>query len=211
MKLKQIISAAVTATMIAPCAIPLHAAAGADPEPILWYDFEDGAKDASGNGLDGTVYGASIEGSSAVFDGTDDYIKMPDGILKDAGSATVAIYLKSEIEKQNQFTWCIGNTSTTGYMFLNTYNPNSKLRAAITLGTYTAESELATNSYVKAGEWTSIIAVFDGDNSVLYRDGKAVATANISIKPSDLGATTANYIAKSVYNDPYFKGTVSDF
>ncbi|MCH5211454.1 MAG: family 43 glycosylhydrolase [Oscillospiraceae bacterium] len=211
MKLKRVIGAAVVSAMIMPYALPTVYAADTDPEPILWYDFEDGAKDASGNGLDGTVYGASIEGSSAVFDGTDDYIKMPDGILQNAESATVAIYLKPEIEKANQFTWCIGNTSTTGYMFLNTYNPNSKLRAAITLGTYTAESELATGSYVRAGEWTSVIAVFDGENSVLYRDGAAVATANISIKPSDLGATTANYIAKSVYNDPYFKGMVSDF
>lgn len=38
-----------------------------------------------------------------------------------------------------------------------------------------------------------------------------VAEANITLKPSDLGATTTNYIAKSVYNDPYFKGSVSDF
>ena len=68
--------------------------------------------------MDGTVYGASIDAGSAAFDGLDDYIKMPDGILKDADAATVAIYLKSDIEKQNQFTWCIGNTSTTGYIFL---------------------------------------------------------------------------------------------
>ncbi len=182
-----------------------------DNDPVLWYDFEDGAKDVSGNGMDGVVYGASIDGSSAIFDGKDDYIKMPDGVLKDADAATVAIYLKTEIEKQNQFTWCIGNTSTTGYMFLNTYNPNSKLRAAITRGTYTDESELASDNFVKANEWTSIIAVFDGANSALYRDGALVAENNISIKPSDLGATAANYIAKSVYSDPYFKGTVSDF
>ena len=147
----------------------------------------------------------------AIFDGADDYIQMPNGILKDAASATVAIYLKPEIEKANQFTWCIGNSSTTGYMFLNTYNPNSKLRAAITLGTYKNEEELASANYITKDDWTSVVAVYDGANSVLYRDGKAVATANMTLKPSDLGATTANYIAKSVYNDPYFKGRVSDF
>ncbi len=210
MKCRRFISVCLAAAVMSSFAM-IPAAKADDLNPILWYDFEDGAKDVSGGGMDGTVYGASVEASSAVFDGSDDYIKMPDGILKDAASATVAIYLKSDIEKQNQFTWCIGNTSTTGYMFLNTYNPNSKLRAAITLGTYTNESELAADNYVKANEWTSIIAVFDGANSALYRDGELAASNSITIKPSDLGATTANYIAKSVYNDPYFKGTVSDF
>ncbi|MCH5209998.1 MAG: family 43 glycosylhydrolase [Oscillospiraceae bacterium] len=211
MSLKKVIGAVIVLTMTMHGAAAITGFADSDPEPVLWYNFEDGAKDASGNNNNGTVYGATIEGNSAVFDGTDDYIRMPDGLLKDASSATVAIYLKSEIEKANQFTWCIGNSNEAGYMFLNTYNPNSKLRAAITLTDYKAESELAASNYVQANEWTSIIAVFDGANSTLYRDGKAVATANISIKPSDLGATTANYIAKSVYNDPYFKGTVSDF
>ncbi|MCH5185775.1 MAG: family 43 glycosylhydrolase [Oscillospiraceae bacterium] len=201
----------VVLAMLAQIVPPAISVSAEETMPILWYNFENGAKDISGNGLDGTINGAVITDGMAVFDGADDYIRMPNGILKDADSATVAIYLKSEIEKQNQFTWCIGNSNETGYMFLNTYNPNSKLRAAITLTDYKAESELATNNYVSADEWTSIIAVFDGANSVMYRDGKAVATANISVKPSDLGATTANYIAKSVYNDPYFKGTVSDF
>ena len=210
MKFRKTIIAVVLA-MLTQSALPALSANAAASEPILWYNFEDGAKDISGNGLDGTINGAVITDSMAVFDGNDDYIQMPNGMLKDADSATVAIYLKSEIEKKNQFTWCIGNSNKTGYMFLNTYNPSSKLRAAITLTDYNAESELATGNYVGVGEWTSIIAVFDGANSVLYRDGKAVATANIAIKPSDLGATTANYIAKSVYNDPYFKGAVSDF
>ena len=180
-------------------------------EPVLWYDFNDGAKDVSGNDRNGTVNGAVITDSMAVFDGSDDHIRMPNGILQNAGAATVAIYLKSGIEKQNQFTWCIGNSSTSGYMFLNTYNPSSKLRAAITTGTYTNESALVSDSYVSANEWTSIIAVFDGANSALYRDGQLVASADIPVRPSDLGATTANYIARSVYNDPYFKGCVSDF
>lgn len=211
MKLK--ITAAVIAALLAQLLLPAVFAGAADAAaPILWYEFDDGAKDSSGNGQNGTVNGAVIKDGSAVFDGTDDYIKMPDGILKNAASATVAIYLKPEIEKANQFTWCIGNSSENGYMFLNTYNPNSKLRAAITKTTYTAEEELASSAYAAKDEWVSIIAVFDGANSALYRDGERVATNTaMTIKPSDLGATTANYIAKSVYNDPYFKGTVSDF
>ena len=210
MKKKIITSIIVAIAIMSQFALP-YAGAEQESVPVLWYDFENGAKDVSGNGLDGTVNGAAIKNSMAIFDGTDDYIQMPNGILKDASSATVAIYLKPEIEKANQFTWCIGNTNTTGYMFLNTYNPSSKLRAAITTGTYTNEEALASDSYVKKDEWTSIVAVYDGANSVLYRDGVAVATSNMTLKPSDLGATAANYIAKSVYNDPYFKGSVSDF
>ncbi len=213
MNLKRITITAIIASMLVPSALPvLTGNAAENASPVLWYEFDDGAKDSSGNDLNGTVNGAVIKDGSAVFDGSDDYIKMPDGILKNADAATVAIYLRPEIEKANQFTWCIGNSSTSGYMFLNTYNPSSKLRAAITKTTYTAEEELASSEYAANNEWVSIIAVFDGANSVLYRNGEqAAVNTGMTIKPSDLGATTANYIAKSVYNDPYFKGTVSDF
>lgn len=214
MRIKKIITASVLiASMLCQSILPTITAGAADnmPKPILWYDFADGAKDISGGGLDGAVNGAVIKNSAAIFDGTDDYIQMPNGILKDADSATVAIYLKSDIEKANQFTWCIGNSSSEGYMFLNTYNPSSKLRAAITKTTYTDEEAIISDSYVSAGEWTSIVAVYDGAGSTLYRDGEAIAAANMTLKPSDLGATGANYIAKSVYDDPYFKGIVSDF
>lgn len=143
--MKRFISA-ILAIMMVMLTLPIFSASAADTSPILWYDFEDGAKDISGSGNDGTVNEAFITDSTAVFDGVDNYIKLPDGILKDVVSATVAIYLKPEIEKQNQFTWCIGNTTETGYMFLNTYNPSSKLRAAITQGTYTDESALVSDS-----------------------------------------------------------------
>ena len=45
-------------------------------QPLLWYDFANGARDVSGNNLDGTVNGAAVKNGMAIFDGADDYIQM---------------------------------------------------------------------------------------------------------------------------------------
>lgn len=100
MRLKKIISTVLLLAMTVSYLIPIHVIANTYTEPILWYDFEEGAKDISGGNLDGTVNGAVIKNGIAIFDGADDYIQIPDGILQNADSATIAVCLNSEIEKQ---------------------------------------------------------------------------------------------------------------
>ncbi|MCC8170028.1 MAG: hypothetical protein LIO59_06680 [Oscillospiraceae bacterium] len=211
--MKKILSAIIAAAMlISMTAVPVLA----EDDLILHYDFSDAeVTDVSGNGNDGKIEGenpsADIEnGMIHLEDNT--YISMPEGILSDEDTVTVAINLMPEIEKANMFTWNFGNSSTEGYMFLNTARGDGKLRFGITMSSYGDEEELVCDDYISSGTWSNVVVVIDGENSKLYRDGELTAENSLTLKPSDLGETTQNYIGKSPYSaDKYFKGYIDDF
>jgi len=101
MKIRKMLTGTLlAAVMLVQTISPVAVSAEEASLPVLWYEFNDSAVDSSGNGNDGTVNGAVVKNGTAVFDGTDDYIDMPDGILQDADAATVAIYLKTDIENR---------------------------------------------------------------------------------------------------------------
>jgi hypothetical protein len=49
------------------------------------------------------------------------------------------------------------------------------------------------------------------DTVKMYVNGQNVASGTVTIKPSDLGTTTQNYIGKSQFADPLLKGAVDEF
>ena len=207
--------AALTAASMTSALVPAIASADT-AAPVLWYDFSIidpyTVKDVSGNGNDGKVFNnLNIEYGAAYFDGTDDYIEMPEGLLSDTDKATISICLKPGFEKTNLFAWNFGNSSETGYMFLNPSRPTGSLRYGATKTSYSAEEELASANGISAGETACITVVINGASSAIYRNGELEAQNSLAIKPSDLGKTTQNWIAKSPYNDPYFKGMITDF
>lgn len=68
---------------------------------ITWYDFSKDADDVSGNGHDGTVYGASLTSDrfghpnrAYSFDGVDDYISVPFASAFDSPSMTLAAWIR---------------------------------------------------------------------------------------------------------------------
>lgn len=185
---------------------------------LLHYDFSsEEIKDVSGNGNNGKIKASADIAAAVVEDGKihiadGAYVEMPEGILSGKKTATIAINLMPEIEKVNMFTWNFGNSSTEGYMFLNTARGDGKLRFGITKTSYSDEEELICDNYVANGTWTNIIVVIDGKNSKLYRDGKLEAQNELTLSPADLGKTTENYIGKSPYSaDKYVKGYIDDF
>ena len=169
-------------------------------------------KDESGSGNDGVITGdAEIEYGRMYFDGKDDYITMPEGLLKDSESVTVAINMCPEFDEIHYFAWNFGNSSSSGYMFLNTSRPDAKLRFAITPAGNGDEEALASDNDVKAGTWSNIIVTIDGDEGRMYRDGVLEAETTFETLPADLGATAQNWIGRSPYGDALLNGYVDDF
>lgn len=213
--MKKFLSVLITASMLlGMTAVPSFA----KDNLILHYDFSgESITDVSLNGNDGEIK-TNADIASAVFedgkihiaDGA--YIEMPEGILSGKKTATIAINMMPELEKANMFTWNFGNSSTEGYMFLNTARGDGKLRFGITKTSYSDEEELVSDNYVANGTWTNIVVVIDGKNSKLYRDGVLEAQNKLTISPADLGKTAQNYIGKSPYSaDKYVSGYIDDF
>ena len=187
-------------------------------EIILQYLFteEDGDVifDHSGNGNHGTGYnGITTDENGGYFDGVDDYVQMPNGIVSGRDNITIAIRVKPQILKTHQFTYCIGNSSTSGYMFLNTSRPDTNtVRFAITRTTYSSEVDIASVPGVRENEDASIVVVLKDGHGYLYYNGILAMDKYLGIKPSDLGYTTFNTLAKSPYSgDAYYKGYIKEF
>ena len=76
-----------------------------------------------------------------------------------------------------------------------------------------AEQVLMSDTRLNVGEWNNIVVTYDGTTTVMYLNGFNVGqTTDITIKPSDIGPTTNNWLGRSQYAaDPYFNGMIDGF
>ncbi len=180
------------------------------------FDEKDGGviHDASGNGNHATAYNKlKIDENGAYFDGMDDYIKLPNGLINGHDDLTIVFKAAPEKEQQHIFAYVFGNTNSTGYMFLNTSRPgNNEVRFAGTKEGSGQEQAVYYAPGVAAGTEASVVVTLKGTTAAMYLDGELLMEGDIGMTASDLGETTANYIGKSLYDsDGYFKGYVKEF
>ncbi|MFF7163383.1 family 43 glycosylhydrolase [Streptomyces sp. NPDC008086] len=194
---------------------------------LLRYDFDetDGniARDASGHGYHGTYvrtpdFGTGVEGGSFKMSGASDspYVKIPNGVLRNADSVTVSTYAKWK--GGDSFQWLFGlGPDSDKYLFATPSNGGSSLYSAITKASWSAESKLTAGRQLTPGEWQHVTVTLDGTTGtmVLYVDGIEAARTTTTIKPSELydaNKDYSGYIGRSLYSaDPSFGGEVDDF
>ncbi|HEY8982184.1 MAG TPA: family 43 glycosylhydrolase [Streptomyces sp.] len=199
-----------------------------DPEVpadlLVHYKFDetqgDVAADSSGHGNQGTYvgspsFGTGVQGGSVKLSGGS-YVKIPNGVLKNANSVTVSTYAKWQGGANFQWLFGLGADSDK-YLFATPSNGGSTLYSAITKASWSAESKVAGNSALTAGKWQHVTVTLDGATGtmILYTDGVEVARTKTTVKPSDLydaAKDYSGYIGKSMYAaDPAFAGEVDDF
>ena len=189
---------------------------------ILRYDFTDAAgtvvADRSGNGYDGTIVGgAAWQGDALTFDGTDDYVDLPDHLLTGVEDVTVEAEVKiSPTQSGSYFIYGFGNTDASGvgqgYLFTT---GNSAYRTGIASGNWTTEQNVSSGSALPRDKWVHLTYTLSGTTGRLYLDGVEVArNTGVTLDPGDLGggSTIANYLGRSLYNaDPRFRGQFREF
>ncbi|BCY07081.1 family 43 glycosylhydrolase [Actinoplanes sp. L3-i22] len=188
----------------------------------LQYKFDETggtvAKDSSGNGFDGTYLNKpALDGTAVTLSGGS-YVTIPNGVLKGATSATVSLWAKwTASTTVNQWIYGLGPDSTK-YLFTSPSNGSSVLYSAITTGSWSAESKLATGAALPGGSWQHLAVTVDGPTgtATMYLNGRKVASATgVTVKPGDLydaSKSYSGYVGRSLYSaDPYFSGSVDDF
>ncbi|MGW1777795.1 family 43 glycosylhydrolase [Streptomyces sp. NPDC002143] len=224
----------VTGALPDGAALPVRAAVTVSTEGaevpadlLLHYGFDETsgsiARDSSGHGYHGTyvrtpAFGTGVDGGSFSMSGASDspYVKIPNGVLKDADSVTVSTYAKWK--GGSSFQWLFGlGPDSNKYLFATPSNGGSSLYSAITKASWSAESKLTAGSQLTPGEWRHVTVTLDGTTGtmVLYVEGIEAARTTTSIKPSELydaNKDYSGYIGRSLYSaDPYFGGEVDDF
>jgi beta-xylosidase len=199
---------------------------------VLHYGFDETggniARDSSGHGYHGTYvrtpdFGTGVDGGSFKMSGgsssstTSPYVRIPNGVLKDADSVTVSTYVKWK--GGDNFQWLFGlGPDSDKYLFATPSNGGGKLFSAITKATWSGEKQMVGGSQLTPGEWKHVTVTVNGatGTAVLYVDGlEAARAAGVTIKPSELYDANkgySGYIGRSLYSpDPYFGGEVDDF
>jgi hypothetical protein len=148
---------------------------------VAYYPFNGNANDASGNGNNGTVIGATstqdmfgVPSSAYSFDGLSDYITIPDFPQADANAHTMSLWIEAKawtirgpkiyedfLDKDNavagQRQWvCQGMQS-------------GQIRCAV----FTSEGEydLDSISQLQTNQWYHVVTTWDGTNESVFING----------------------------------------
>lgn len=191
---------------VTPAALGLH----------LKFDESTGttAADSSGNNRNGITFNtpswiSGRIGNALSFNGTNQYVTVPNGVVSGLNDFTIAtwVYWNGGGNWQRIFDFGSG---TNTYMFLSPKNgANGRLRFAIKNGG--GEQIIDSNAVLPSGGWTHVAVTLSGSTGTLYVNGVQVGqNSAMTLRPSDLGATTQNRIGRSQFNDPYFNGRLDD-
>ncbi len=160
--------------------------------------------DDSGNGSNGTIYGAiqvdGVIGKALSFDGVDDYVRINDSLsLSIVGKGlTISAWVKTGATKSHAILHKNGHYS----LFLS----NDKITYADSI-TW-SYGTIGYYGSVKQGQWTHILVTFDGSSLKFYQD--AVLVGEKSRPGSLVDNSNALDIGNYTGNNYYFNGLIDD-
>jgi hypothetical protein len=173
------------------------------------------AIDSTGNGWNGTLVGgvtrvSGKSGSAVDLSGTNQYVALPSGVVSNNDTVTIAAWVNLDTANNWTRIFDFGSGTATN-MFLTPKNSaNGKIRFSIKNNT--TYNDLDGQSALPTGGWHHVAVTLNGATGIIYVDGVQVGiNTAMTIKPSDLGITTQNWIGRSQYPDPYLDGRVDDF
>lgn len=174
------------------------------------------AADSTGHGYDGMVSGDATWVDGALdLGGTSGHVKLPDNMMTGLEAITVSTEVWVDpTQPTPYFIWGLGNTTGgagNGYLFTT----GNAYRSSIATGNWTTEQTATSGADLARGAWKTLTYTLANQTATIYLDGVKVGEkTGVTIEPGDIGggATTANYIGRSVYTaDKYLKGKVRDF
>jgi hypothetical protein len=180
----------------------MSTAPGADV--VQWTEGQSTACDPNGPRIEGKI------GNALKLCGTGEYVNLPasavDGL---SGDYTISAWVNPSEDRTWSRVFDFG-TGTTANMFL-TMDSGAGPRFALTTGGPGQEQRLSDPQELPLNTWSLITVTVSGGTGTLYVNGQAVASnTQMTLRPSDLGNTTNNWIGRSQYNDPYLDGAVDD-
>jgi autotransporter-associated beta strand protein len=148
---------------------------------------------------------------SLKLDGTANaYATLPTGIVNTLNDFTISTWVRMDAKANWMRVFDFG-TGTSKYMFLSIQGGSANImRYAIKNGG--SEQQVNFNYTLPLNTWTHFAITQSGNTCSMYINGTLVATnTGVTIKPSTIGITNQNYIGKSQWPDPMFKGSIDEF
>ncbi len=179
---------------------------------VGYWPFNGNANDESGNGGNGTVYGATLTtdrnnsiNKSYNFDGIDDLIEVAywNKILGN-NSFTLSYWIYQE---SNLSCWTVAfGMSNDGEGFASgSYNwGNNSIGGQICKYNFIS----TTNTTIELNKWTNVIFKYDSNILSIYKNGVFVSSQLVNYTTTNISAGSFN-IASNVFSE-YYNGKIDD-
>lgn len=176
------------------------------PSGLARWTFDDA--DTSGStatdvwaGNDGTITGATTGASGAnqtyttneaySFDGTDDYVTVPNGIFSGLSEYTVAFWINFGVINDGNFHTGVAFVEDALIQFRQDQDGTIRFRQQ-----NDQANAFAVTSSATAGTWTHWMCIWDGSQIELFKDNTSQGTAAIS----SMNTTQGDGNGIAVYN-----------
>ena len=161
---------------------------------------------ATGPRADGKI------GKAVKLSGSGEWVTLPNQITTGlTGDYTISTWINPAANSTWSRVFDFG-TGTAANMFL-TVSAGSQMRFAITTNGSGGEQQInGSGGLLPLNQWAHVAVTVSGTTGTLYVNGTPVGTnANMTLHPSNLGATNQNWIGRSQYGDALLRATVDDF
>jgi hypothetical protein len=185
------------------------------------WSFAENANDSVGNANATLAGGATVDGGRLVLNGQRAHAQLPIGEqIEKLTNSTFEMWVTWD-ERQRAWVRFFDFGSRGRSMYITPRNgrsdqgsPTNTLRFTITTSGDAGEQQINSADEFPVGTETHVALTIDADRDVarLYVNGKQVgANEKLTLSPSDLGRTANNWLGRSQFPDPYFKGSINEF
>lgn len=171
--------------------LPCSLAKAEDPPVAAWNfnetsgattsDVSDGSN--TGTLTNGAVFAAGKNGNGVSFDGTDDYVNVPDAAPLDLTTAgTIMAWVKIDTLTARRPVLQKGKTATVSPSFGFTINVSNKPNCELSDGTNT--QDLASAVTPATGVWVHFACTWNGSQLIMYKNEFQHANATQTVVPA---------------------------
>ncbi len=181
---------------------------------VAFYRFNGNANDNTSNAHHGTVSGATltsgkdnVSNTAYSFDGTNDYIEYPIGLLSGAGEFSISLWINTSSSTESRI---IQQRDANGYngQYMLDLTSNGKLK--VLTYKYGYKWGATTNSKINDSNWHHVCFVQKDNGGSLYLDGSLKFTDNSSGKVELLFSTKTYVGGDKRNNNRFFNGKVDE-
>lgn len=180
---------------------------------IAYYPFNGNANDESGFGNNGTVFGPSLiadrfgnANSAYHFDGSDDYIELPDIVMNDLPKGSFSAWIKLDVLNRQHGIIDKTQTYSTNYFQIIVHD-NNLVRVNIDVH-YGESLRLYSNTALEKDTWYHVVVTWNGSYWKIYINGKFDAQAARDRTVPD--ASRSLLIGKVDNNTSLMNGAIDD-
>jgi hypothetical protein len=176
------------------------------------YDSWGGYHASLYNGAKWTI-GQDSSNAVNLIKSSNSYMQLHEGVVSELNDFTIASWFKMPANQGNNTRLFDFGSGTGTYMsFVPKYNA-STIRYQIIRSDIGKSYDKIIPYVIPLNQWVHVAMSQKGSAFKLYVNGQVIFTDNTaSVKPSDLGITTQNYLGRSQWpSDPYSDHSYGDF